>query len=328
MDTPVPETYSKQKWEAARLTIYTAYKGGKPIPKVEDHQTKGTQHILVFLNHHFELATRKGQNQDQPIRNALHALVCASNPAPATALNSLDPTDPTFVSCIQYTFQSDRPLDLRKTSLLFLPLICDRWFNTRSPIMNPKQMKSFCVDWASAVDCVERTPDVKTAALTVLLEMINSPRWRPHIVKEKLGLLEDLKLVPDGFQPLHSCINNPDLVDAIRGVGNPMAIVHWVTILWSKYSELGRKVRERLEATTKEIVQNEQRLDASRSSLGKCLSSMASELAKAKDELKQYFSWPPDPAADPLEKKAQGLELAIKTLDAIRQGRTPAGAEA
>jgi len=176
--------------------------------------------------------------------------------------------------------------------------------------------------WASAVESVEQTPAVKLATLTVLLEMINSPHWYPHVPPEKLGLLEDLKSVPDSFQPLQNCINNLDLMGVIRDSDNPIAIVHWVAILWPKYAELESEVQEQLKTTTKEIVQNEQTpgSDASRSPIGKCLLDMTSELRKVKDELRKYPTWPPNPAAAPLEKKAEGLRLAVRTLDSIKRG--------
>jgi len=321
MGSLIPETHL-QKWEASRLTISGAYKGGRSIPQVGDHQDNHIQCILTFLNHHFELATVHGQNQDHPIQNALHALVCISNPLSTTPLKFFDSTKSLFVRGVQYTIQGNRPPDLRKTTLLFLPLVCNQWFNTNSPIMNSKQMKSFCMGWASAVDSVEQTPSVKMATLTVLLEMINSPHWYPHVPPEKLGLLEDLKLVPDGFQPLQNCINNMELMHVIRDAEHPIAIVYWVAILWPKYAELKSEVQEQLKTTTKEIVQNEQTpgSDTSRSPIGKCLSDMRSKLRKVKDELRQYPAWPPNPAAACLKKKADGLELAVKTLDAIKRG--------
>ena len=323
MGAPAPETRSQEGWEVSRLTIYCAYKGDKFIPLAEDEDI---QYILAFLDYYFELAGL-GQNQDEPIQNALHALTCTPDSTIA-ALERFDLAD-SLVRNIQYAFQDDRPPNLRKTVLLFLALICGRWFRTDLLTTSPERMKRFCVDWASAVDCVEQTPAIKTATLAVLLEMIDSPHWRPHIVPEKFALLEDLKLVPDDFKPLRSCINDPDLMDTIKNVENPMAIVHWVMILWSRYAELGREVREQLEAVTKEIVRKEQRpgCDASRSLVGECLSEMASELRKAKDELKRYPAWPPYPVADPLEEKVRGLESAIGTLDAIRQGKTATGAE-
>jgi hypothetical protein len=319
MDASVPETHSEKKWEAARLAIYGAYRGGAFIPQVKDQED--TLRILLFLNHHFELVAGQGQDQNEPIRIALHALVCTPNLTSIAALESFDPTDPLFVCGIRYALQDDRPSNLREAVLLFLPLICDQWFNTRSLPMNPKQMRIFCADWASSVDFVEQTPDVKTAALTVLLEMINSPRWRPHIVTEKLGLLEDLKSVPDDFQPLRTCINNPDLIDAIKDAGNTMAILHWVAILWLKYGELDSRVRDRLEAITKEVAQNERGpyFDASRSHVGEWRANTASELEKTKDALNHYSLESFNPVATALEEKVGGLRQAIGALDAIKQ---------
>jgi hypothetical protein len=319
MDASVPETHSEKKWEAARLAIYGAYRGGAFIPQVKDQED--TLRILLFLNHHFELVAGQGQDQNEPIRIALHALICTPNPSSIAALESFDPTDPFFVRGIRYALQDCRPSNLREAVLLFLPLICDQWFNTRSLLMNPKQMKTFCADWASAVG-VEQTPDVKIAALTVLLEMINSPRWRPHVVVEKLGLLKDLKSFPDDFQPLRDCINNPDLVDAIQGAGNPVAIIHWVAILWLKYGELDSRVRDQLEAITKKIARNERGLphfDASRSRIGKWRTNTASKLKTVKDALNQYSLGSFNPAAVALEEKVGGLQLAIGALDAIKR---------
>jgi hypothetical protein len=133
--------------------------------------------------------------------------------------------------------QDDKPFELRKAALFFLPLIGDRWFNTPHPIMEPDQMRSLCVDWASAVDGIEHTYDVQKATLAVLFGMINSPHWRPHIVTEKWKLLEYFTSVPDDSQPLRRCIDNPELMDAIKNVrksgcygplaGNLVVEVQW-----------------------------------------------------------------------------------------------------
>jgi hypothetical protein len=182
--------------------------------------------------------------------------------------------------------------------------------------------KGFCVDWASAVDRASETSAVKTAALTFLLGMIGSPDWRPHIVPAKFVLLEDLKLVPDDFQPLRSRINNPDFMDAIEDVGNTTAMVHWVTILWMNYAELDDEMWGRLETATKEILQEEQKpdFDGSRLPVGELLSDMDSELRKVNDELERN----PTTA---LEIKVKDIELAIGTLKYLRD-ETRTGAEA
>ena len=70
-------------------------------------------------------------------------IVYTSNPASIGALESFDPTDPSFVCGMQYAFRDDRPPDLCKTALLFLPLICDQWLNADPLTTDLKQMKSF-----------------------------------------------------------------------------------------------------------------------------------------------------------------------------------------
>ena len=183
------------------------------LPWVEDPQD-----ILTFLDHHFDLATRGGQNQDESIQNALRVLAYASGPVTIEALKRFDPTEPSFVRGICYVFQNDKPFQLRKAALFFLPLIGDRWFNTPHPIMEPDQMRSLCVDWASAIDGIEHTCDVQKATLAVLFGMVNSSHWRPHIVTEKWKLLEYFTSVPDDSQPLRRCIDNPgDGRDRERG---------------------------------------------------------------------------------------------------------------
>ena len=63
MQAPVSLAYSQgNKWEAARLTMHGAYKWDKFLLWVEDPQD-----TLTFLDYHFDLASRGGQNQDEPI---------------------------------------------------------------------------------------------------------------------------------------------------------------------------------------------------------------------------------------------------------------------
>lgn len=125
MQASISPAYSEdKKWEASRLALYGAYKRDKFLPRVED-----PQEILDFLNYHFKLAAQ-GNSQDGPIQNALCALGYASNPAATEALKNFDPTQPSFVYGIRQIFQKERPVQLRKAALFFLPLIGDRWFNT------------------------------------------------------------------------------------------------------------------------------------------------------------------------------------------------------
>ena len=219
MRTPVSPAYSEEKkWEALQLTMDCANKCNKSLPCVENPED-----ILASLVCDFNLAASKNRNRDEPtpdeltpgeptpdeeltpdeaIGNALRALH-ASGPVAVEALKRFNPTE-AFISGILYVFQDDKPSQLRRAALLFLPFIGNGWFNTLTPIMRDDQMRKFCADWASAVDDLEHTHHVRKAALAVLYDMIKSCHWRPHIVTEKLkitGLLEILwleyeKLIP------------------------------------------------------------------------------------------------------------------------------------
>jgi len=82
MQTPVSPAYSpEKKWEASLLTMHGTYKWDKFLPWVEDRQD-----ILTFLDHHLDLATPGGHNQDEPIQNTLRALAYASGPVTIEAL--------------------------------------------------------------------------------------------------------------------------------------------------------------------------------------------------------------------------------------------------
>ena len=307
MQAPVSPAYSQEKkWEASRRTMHAAYKWDKFLPWVEDPHD-----ILTFLSHHFDLATG-GENQDEPIQNALRALAYASGPVAVEALKNFDPTKPSFVSGIRYVFQNNRPSELRKAALFFLPLIGDQWFNTPLPI---DQIKSLCVDWASTVDVIENNDKAQKATLAVLFGMINSPHWRPHIVKDKWRLLEYFSSVPDDSQPLKKCIDNPGLMDEIRDVADPTAMALWMRILWLKYKELTPAVQRQLERVTKDVAQGRRRaeLDAHQAAID-------SELTTAENALTQYTTWSADPVAVALRTKIENLQHAKHALVALKRG--------
>ena len=310
MQAPVSLAYSEEKkWNASRLTMHGAYKSGKFLPLVED-----PQNILTFLDHHFDLITKGDGNQDEPIKDALRALAYACRPAAIEALKNFDPTKLSFIRGICYAYQDKKPSELRRAALFFLPHVSDRFFSTQ-PTMGLDEMENFCVDWASTVDCFGLADDVKEAALTVLFGMINSPHWRPHIVKEKWKLLEYFSSVPKDSQPLRKCVDNPQLIGAIRDVGDPAASFLWLGVLWLKYQELIPEVREQLEAITKDVAQGRRRSD-----LDRYLTTIESELRRAEEALTQYDTWSTDPDAINLRTEMENLQEAKSTLIALKRG--------
>ena len=308
MQAPVLLAYSQEmKWEASRLAIHGAYKSDKFLPCVEDPQD-----ILTFLDHHFDLVTG-GRNHHVPIQDALRTLGLASGPATIEALEDFDLTKPSFVRGICCVFQDDKPLQLRQDTLLFLPLIGDGWFGAPDPIMEPNEMRDFCMDWASTVDSVEHTCDVQKPILAVLLGMINSSHWRPCVVMENWELLKYFTSIPNDSLPLGRCINNLEVTDTIRNMENLDVMISWLAILCWKYEELVREVQEQLETVVKENVRGD-----SRTYLDVCLSAVNSELKKAKDALQQYNLWPTDPAADDLRTKINNLQQVRVSLVALK----------
>ena len=307
MRSPTSLAYSEEKkWEASRLAMRGAYKWDKFSPWVKD-----PLNVIAFLCHHFDLITSGGENQDGPIQDALHALAYASSPATIKALKHFDPTEPSFIRGICHAYQGNKPFQLRKAALFFLPLIGDRWFNTPHPIMDPDQMRSLCADWASTVDGIEHTYDVQRVAATVFFGMINSPHWRPHIVPDKWKLLEYFTSVPDDSRPLRRCIDNPELMDVIKNVEDPAIMVLWLKILWSKYGELIPQVQEQLTTVTKEVARDNRRAD-----LDACLTAMDSELRKAEDTSRRPRSTNLDDIA--LKTKVDNLRQARATLIALK----------
>jgi len=305
MQPHIPEIHFEKKWEVSRLAMHSAFKDNKPLSCVED-----PDNILTFLSHHFNLAIVDSQDQDRPIQNGLYALASTSTTITIETLNHFNPTGHWFVHGICHTLQADRSLELHEAALLFLPLIANRWFHPCTLIMGSTEMSRFCIDWASAVDSLEQKPAIQEAALTVLLGMINSPHWRPHIVPEKWMLLEYFRSIPDDSESLCLCINNPDLIGEIRNVDNPKAMVLWAEILWFKYTELSLEVQEQLVTITKEVSRNERGtyLGTSGSYIDKYLHNMDSELKQEKDA-----------------QRAEMLQHTQRVLNSIKQGRSPAG---
>jgi len=301
MKAPVSPTYSQdKKWEASRRTIHGAYKWDQFMPSVGDPHD-----ILTFLDHHFDLATG-GENQDEPIQNALQALAYASGPDTIDALKRFDPTKPSFVSGICYALQRGRPRKLRMAALLPLALVGDRWFETPHPIMESDQMRSLSVDWASAVDANnDYTPNVQKAILATLFMMINSPQWRTHIVKDKLGDLRYFDSVPDDSQALRRCVDNPEFIDAIKDVATPTAMILWMRTLWLRYRESIPAVRRQLETGTEEVVRG-RRMD-----LEMYHSAIEAELTKPENALGAEVAY---------SKKMETLRDAMYALTALKEG--------
>ena len=274
MNAPITLSYTtEKKWQVARCFMHGLCRwSDRYWTWIGDPQD-----VITFLGHHFDLATQGGENQDKPIMYALRTLAMTSDNVTIAALNCPDLAKPTFIRGVLHAFEKARPLVLRSDAFDFLGRISEKWFETSGPIMEPEQMGRLCADWASVVDSLVETDRVKKFALMVLFGMMNSPHWRPHIVGEKWKLLEWSTSVPDDFEPLKRCIDNPEVTDVILQVGDADGVAAWLKILWLRYGKLVPEVQEKLEAASKKIAQTR------RSALDVYLSAVDSELRKAKD---------------------------------------------
>ena len=122
-------------------------------------------------------------------------------------------------------------------------------------------------------------------------------------------------MVPDDPQPLRRCIENPELMEAIKNVSNPAGMVLWLAILWLEYKELIPRVQEQFEMVTKEVAQGRRRSD-----LNMYLSVMNQELREAEDALNQYKTWSTNPTAIALRMKIDDLQRARVSLIAPKGG--------
>ena len=251
-------------WNASRLAMHGAYKSDKFLPEVGDPGD-----LIAFLEHHFDLATTQDKNQDGPIQHALRALIHVSDPS--VIRDRAIPGDPSFAPGILHVFQGDRPLQLRSVALRFLALVSDKWFDTS---LESGKMRNFCAGWASFVDSVGSTAEVEEDTLKVFLGIISSPHWCGDMVLGKWKLLE--RFAP-GDPRLSGCISNPELMDEIKDTDDRALVTHWLKILWLRHGGLDDKVREQLEETTKELVDEGRKAD-----LVVCLSAINLELKRVR----------------------------------------------
>ena len=302
----VMRTPSWGKWEASRLTLHGAYKGDD-LPPVDDPQD-----VLTFLDYHFKLVLdpkiRDRAIHDEPIRDALHALAHASNPATIKAAN-FDLTQLSFVSGICFAFEDNRPHELREAALVFLSLIGDTWFDAAYRII-PGKMKSFCMDWATAVDSIKHTSNAKNAILMALFHMMDSPHWRHLIPVGKWKLLEYYPSIPEDCQPWKKCLENPKLVADISQVTDPEAIALWPKVLWLKYDKLTSAVQKELKKVT-ESAEGRRHIDT-------YYQEAVEYLQEAEGEKIKYEGRPYEPAVIALERKIKNRQKAVDALRAIK----------
>ena len=268
------------------------------------------------MAHHFAIQA-KGEDDVavRPIENALRAIAYASNETTLEGLRKFDHADKLFVDGVRKAFEEDRPFPTRKVALFLMPVIQDRWFDDfLKDIMSDGEKDEFCRNWGSAVDGIEHTAEVKKAACATLFAMLNSERWRSHIVKDKLKLMEWFTGLPEDSKYFTACKKNASVLPWLRsradeageGTEETKLWKLWLAILWSDHANLPKNVRDQVLEVT-EVVISKVRHDVNFTSR-----IMAAEKERSQTELDKYEATSLEDEPERLRAKVGGLNESIE----------------
>ena len=227
MQAPISPTFPYFcKQRASCLAIYCAYQWKDALPRVKDPQD-----IFAFLDDYFmSQLTNRHQVHGKFLRVALVVLVHAYDSTPIEVLKYINSSS--FIDGISDLFHHNTPLPLRRAALLSLGLIGDKEFETTGWNQDEHTRKRFFEDCASTVNSIDHTPDIWKAILMVFLRMINSKHWFLFISSEKLKFLGHIASAPKDSQSLSSHLNQTDLMNRIRSLGDLAVTANWLIILW------------------------------------------------------------------------------------------------
>ena len=250
----------EELWAAARLAINGTYKWDTFLPWVEDPDD-----IIKCLTRHFAIQA-KGEDDiaRQPIEDSLRALAYGSNKTTLEGLKKFDLTDKLFVNGIRKALAEDRPFQTRKAALFLMPIIQDKWFDdSLEDVMSDEVKDEFCKNWGSAIKGIDGTMDVRKATCTTLFGMLNSEKWRSHIVKDTLELMMYFSCLPEDTKPFTRCKENASVLPWLRSRANEAGEEGteetglwklWLAILWSDYANLPKDIRDQVLEVTKVVI--------------------------------------------------------------------------
>jgi len=312
-------SFEKEKiWEAARFVVHGAYNWDRYLPWVEDPND-----VIKFLAYHFAIQAKGEDNvAAQPIEDVLRAVAYASNEATLEGLKEFDYTNKLFVGGIRKALEEDRSFQTRKAALFLIPIIQDKWFDdSLEEVMSEEEKGEFCKNWGSAVDGIEHTTDVKKATCETFFAMLNSKKWRPRIVKDKLELMEYFTDLPDNSKSFTACKKNDSVLPWLRsagveeagkeGTGETKLWKLWVAILWSDYTNLPEGVRDQVLEATKSVI-SKVRHDVSFISR-----IMAAEGERYQTKLSEHEVWSLEDEAERLRAKVEEMNEGIEKFEEV-----------
>lgn len=300
-------------WAAARLAVHGAYKWDTYLPWLNDPDD-----VIKFLAYHFAIQAKGGDDvATQPIEDALRAVAYGSNETTLEGLKKFDQTDKLFVDGIRKAFEEDRSFQTRKAVLFLMPIIQDKWFDDSSEDVIPDEEKDeFCRNWGSTVDGIEHSVDVKKASCTTFFAMLNSKKWRSHIAKDKLKLMEYFIGLPDDTRYFTACKKDVSILPWLRsradeageGTEETKLWKLWLAILWSDYANLSKEVRDQILEVTKVVV-SKVRPDVSFISR-----IMAGEKERHQAKLDEHEAWSLGDEAEKLRTKVEDISEGIEVF--------------
>ena len=312
-------SFEKEKiWEAARLAIHGAYNWDKYLPWIE-----GPDDVIKFLVHHFTIQA-KGEDDvaAQPVEDILRAIAYSSNETTLEGLKKFDYTNKLFVGGVRKALEDDRSFETRKAALFLMPIIQDKWFDDSfEDVVSDEEKDEFCKNWASAVDGIEHTADVKKATCETFFAMLNSKKWRSHIVKDNLKFIEYFTDIPDTSKSFTACKKNASVLPWLRSAGVEEAGEEgkeetklwklWVAILWSDYASLSKDVRDQVLEVTKSVI-SKARPDVSFVSR-----IMAAEKERYQTKLEKHEVWSLEEEAERLRTKVEEINEGIEKFEEV-----------
>jgi len=258
--------HEELKWEAARHALTLAF--GRPScnPILEDPTD-----ILKFLAYHIARScVRRGSGEKAGIEEVEMveleqghegAIKCAfaafynvdKDPAPILvpehSKHLLVELLPGICRLIE---TDDRPLPLRKAAIHFFYCVADHWLFGPNPLpASPQLIAGFTTSWAKSVVDMNRAYDTNTRAnLTLVLRMLRSKIWRPHlkIPEGQLALVSELRILDfDLTEAMNDLGVLPYLVEA----ENRDAVKGWLRSSWRHWHVLDDPSRQALEGQTR-----------------------------------------------------------------------------
>ena len=267
--------------------------------------------------HHFAIQA-KGEDDiaRQPIENVLRAIAYASNKTTLEGLEKFDFADKLFVDGVRKAVEEDRPFEMRKAALFFVSIIQDKWFDdSLEDVMSDEAKDEFCENWGSAVKEIEHTVSVRKATCATLFGMLNSEKWRSHIVGDALKLMMYFSDLPEDTKCFTLCKENTSILPWLRsradeageeGVEETRLWKLWLAILWSGYGDLPKDGRDQVSKVTKAVISK------ARHDVNLISRIMAAEEKKYQAELDGYEATSLGDEPERLRARLEGLNESIE----------------